>query len=198
WLIPSVRSSLSVTAVSECAVPWPSWWSTAVESPRFTRYSWAPSRNSRSTSTPARPFAPSRRIESLSPRTACTPYSAQAIASRIDVLPEPFGPMIPVIPGPNSSPASACWRKVTRRDLGSAQIELEVERAGLVGADGAMIQVPGGGPGHVEHELPHDLIVDPGLRAGDGAGDLLVQLLRRESLALDGRELDVTPHGWNR
>src|SRR5438034_6497140 len=46
-----------------------------------------------STSTPARPFAPSRRIESLSPRTACTPYSAQAIASRIDVLPEPFGPM---------------------------------------------------------------------------------------------------------
>src|SRR5438034_4132148 len=83
-------------------------------------------------------------------------------------------------------------------DLGSAQIELEVERAGLVGADGAMIQVPGGGPGHVEHELPHDLIVDPGLRAGDGAGDLLVQLLRRESLALDGRELDVTPHGWNR
>src|SRR5438034_9400178 len=35
-------------------------------------------------------------------------------------------------------------------------------------------------------------------RAGDGAGDLLVQLLRRESLALDGRELDVTPHGWNR
>src|SRR5207237_626220 len=83
-------------------------------------------------------------------------------------------------------------------DLGSAQIELEVERAGLVGADGAMIQVPGGGPGHVEHELPHDLIVDPGLRAGDGGGDLLVQLLRRESLALDGRELDVTPHRSDR
>src|SRR3989441_8678480 len=83
-------------------------------------------------------------------------------------------------------------------DLGSAQIELEVERAGLVGADGAMIQVPGGGPGHVEHELPHDLIVDPGLRAGDGGGDLLVQLHRRESLALDGRELDVTPHRSDR
>src|SRR3989449_8125337 len=82
-------------------------------------------------------------------------------------------------------------------DLGSAQIELEVERAGLVGADGAMIQVPGGGPGHVEHELPHDLIVDPGLLAGDGGGDLLVQLLRRESLALDRKSTRLnSSHGY--
>ena len=45
----------------------------AVDRPRVTRYSWAPSRNSSSTSTGVRPLAPRRRIESLSPRTACTP-----------------------------------------------------------------------------------------------------------------------------
>ena len=32
------------------------------------------------------------------PRAAGMPYSAQAIASRIVDLPEPFGPMMPVMP----------------------------------------------------------------------------------------------------
>jgi hypothetical protein len=49
-----------------------------------------------------------KRIVSRVPRAAALPYSAHAIASRIVVLPDPFGPMIPVIPLSNVSTLSAC------------------------------------------------------------------------------------------
>ena len=42
-----------------------------------------------------------KRMESRVPRAAALPYSAHAMASRIVVLPEPFGPMMPVSPESN-------------------------------------------------------------------------------------------------
>src|SRR5204863_1222466 len=89
-------------------------------------------------------------------------------------------------------------RRLHALDLGPAQIELEVKRASLVGANRGMIEVPGHGPRHVEHQLPHDLIVDRRFRGCDRGGDPLVQLWRRETLALDRREVDVTSHGGHR
>src|SRR5688572_1384 len=55
-----------------------------------------------------------KRIESRVPRVAELPYSAQAIASRIVVLPDPFAPMMPVSPISNGTTVSACWRKFCR------------------------------------------------------------------------------------
>src|SRR5438093_134478 len=150
--MPSVRSSLSVTLFKEFATTCPSCSSAAVERPRVTRYSCAPSRNSSSTSTPARPLAPSRRIDSLSPRTA--------------------GGLVAV-------------------RLGPAQVELIVQRAGLVPADRRVVQVPRGGARHVEDELPHDLAVDRRLGRGDVGGDAFIELVRREPLPVDRRKIDV-------
>jgi hypothetical protein len=42
------------------------------------------------------------------PRAAAFPYRAHAIASRIVVFPDPFGPMMPVMPLSNVSTLSAC------------------------------------------------------------------------------------------
>src|SRR5207247_609995 len=119
------------------------------------------------------PVAPSRRIESLSPRTACAPYSAQAIASRMVVLPEPFGPMIPVIPGPNSSSVSSCCRKFTRRSRRSC------------------IRPAPPPPPPPRHPGPRA----PGTRRR--AARTRRGRSRRRALTLDGRQLDVTPYERN-
>ena len=49
-----------------------------------------------------------KRMDSRFPRIAGFPYNAQAIASRIVVLPAPLGPMIPVRPDPNVISVCAC------------------------------------------------------------------------------------------
>src|SRR6266581_4818358 len=134
------------------------------------------------------------------------------MASRMVVFPEPFGPKIPVMPGPNTSSVSACCRKLTSRSrcssirrrpprpppppprLRPAQVELEVERPGLVAADRRVIEIARGGARHVEHELARDLIVDRWLRGRDLGGDTLVELLRGQALAVDRRQLEVPPH----
>ena len=51
------------------------------------------------------------RIESRVPRAAGMPYSAHAIASSSVDLPEPFGPMMPVMPASKSIWVSTCCRK---------------------------------------------------------------------------------------
>ncbi len=71
------------------------------------------------------------------------------------------------------------------------QVELKMERAGFVATDRRVIQVARGGARHVEHEQPHDLVVDRRLRRGHRGGDVRVQLLGREPLALDQRKIDV-------
>src|SRR5438270_3202 len=72
-VIPSPRSSFAVTSVSEFATSRPSWYSSALCSPRTTLYSCAPTPNSISTRTLERALARRLRIDSLSPRAATLP-----------------------------------------------------------------------------------------------------------------------------
>jgi len=95
--------------------------------------------------------------------------------------------------GERVAPAGDAERLAALR-LRPAQVELEVERPGLVAADRRVIEIARGGARHVEHELARDLIVDRWLRGRDLGGDTLVELLRGQALAVDRRQLEVPPH----
>ncbi len=102
-VMPSRRCSRSVTAVIEFAIGTLalSRYNSAFVRPRTTRYRCPASSKSSSTFTVARAVARLNRSDSRVPRAALFPYNAHAIASRIVVFPDPFGPMIPVSPVSN-------------------------------------------------------------------------------------------------
>src|SRR5439155_9984869 len=88
-------------------------------------------------------------------------------------------------------PATGRARRHGALDLRPAQVELIMQRASLVGANGGVIEVARGGTRHIEDELPHDLVVDRRFGRGHRCGDALVELLGGEPLALVRGELDV-------
>src|SRR2546427_767671 len=98
------------------------------------------------------------------------------MASSSEVLPEPLGPMMPVMPSPNTISVSACWRKLTSRSRCSFARR---HRA---------IDVP--------DEQAHDLVVDLG--APHAFGDLRVELFRVEPRGADRRQIDMTPRRRDR
>src|SRR5437763_13026154 len=82
-------------------------------------------------------------------------------------------------------------RSLATLRLGPAQVELIVQRAGLVVADRGVVQIPRGGARHVEDELPRYLPLDGWVGGRDVGGDALVELFRVEPLPIDRGEVDV-------
>src|SRR2546430_10084591 len=71
-----------------------------------------------------------------------------------------------------------------------SQVELEVERPGLVAADRRVIEIARGGARHVEHELARDLIV----RSEEHTSELQSQSNLVCRLLLEKKKIQCTPY----